>query len=204
MASDKKNAAGSGRWNDPLWDEISKMTEEELRQELIDEGIDPDHEIAAMRRLGRVMAARFADQIEREARMLPEVIKPLPLFAEAVAAGHPAWADGNGPRRQASLLDVLGGATPEDTIWARVSGWSMRDEGINDGDLILVNVKTRAKDGDIVLAHLAGQGQVVKRLRIEGGKASLMSAHPDYAPIPVDDPATLTIHGVVVGRAGTL
>lgn len=203
MASDKKNQTGSGRWSDPVWDEISAMTEEQLRQELIDEGIDPDEEIAAMRRLGRVMAARFADQIEREARMLPEGVK-LPLFAEAVAAGHPAWLDGRAPERQASLLDVLGGATPEDTIWARVSGWSMRDEGINDGDLILVNVKAEAKDGDIVLAHLAGQGQVVKRLRVEGGKARLVSAHPDYPPIPVDDPVSLTIHGVVVGRAGTL
>lgn len=204
MKSNDTNRAGADRWSDPLFDEISRMTPEQLRQELIDEGRDPDEEIAAMRRLGRVMAAKYAPQIEREQRMVPEAHKPLPLFAEAVAAGAPAWAFGQAPERHASLLDVLGAATAEDTIWARVSGWSMRDEGINDGDWILVNVKAEAKDGDIVLAQIAEQGQVVKRLRVEGSKVSLVSAHPDYAPIVLDDFSALTIHGVVVGRAGAL
>lgn len=180
------------------------MTDAELRQELIDEGIDPDAEIAAMRRLGRVMAAKFAPQIEREAALPRAAGKTFPLFAEAVAAGAPAWAEGATPADEVSLLDVLSKGTSEDTMWARVSGWSMRDEGINDGDLVLVDVKTEPKDGDIVLAHLAGEGQVVKRLRKRRGKLTLESANPDFAPIPVNDPSTLRIHGVVVGRAGTL
>ena len=187
---------------DPLWDEISKMSAEELRADLVAEGLDPDEEVAAMRRMGRVLAAQFAPQIERESRMPPDFCKPFPLFAEVVAAGSAAWADAPAPSEQGSLLDVLANASKEDTILARVRGWSMRDAGISDGDLVMVNTKLEAKDGDIVLAHLAGEGQVVKRLRVEASRVLLVSANPDFAPIVVEDSAALRIHGVVVGRAG--
>ena len=80
----------------------------------------------------------------------------------------------------------------------------MRDAGINDGDVVLVNIKLEAKDGDIVLADLAGQGQVIKRLCKRRGKVSLESANPDFAPIAVDDVASMRVHGVVVGRAGAV
>jgi DNA polymerase V len=187
---------------DPLWEEISKMTEAELRADLVAQGVDPDAEIAAMRRLGRVMAAKYAPQIERERLLPPDLSKRFPMFAEAVAAGAAAWAESPAPSEETSILDVLAGATKEDTILARVSGWSMRDAGIKDGDLVLVNVKQEAKDGDVVLAHLAGEGQVVKRLRVVGARVTLESANPDFAPILVEDSASLRIHGVVVGRAG--
>lgn len=190
------------QYTDPDWDEISKMTAEELRADLVAQGLDPDAEIAAMRRLGRVLAAQFAPQIERESRLPPDFCKPFPLFAEVVAAGSAAWAEAPSPSEEGSLLDVLANASKDDTILARVRGWSMRDAGISDGDLLMVNTKQEAKDGDIVLAHLAGEGQVVKRLRIEVSRVLLVSANPDFEPIVVEDSASLRIHGVVVGRAG--
>lgn len=180
------------------------MTPAEVRQDFVDRGEDPQATIAAMRRMGAVMAAKFAPQIEREAAMPSSLAKPLRVFQESVAAGAPAWADGQAPTSEASILDVLSDASAEDTILARVSGWSMRDEGINDGDFVIVNVKTEAKDGDIVLAHIASEGQVVKRLRRRRDKVVLESANPDFTDIVIDDPANLRIHGVVVGRAGKL
>lgn len=186
------------------WEQIEAMTGDELRQELIGQGLDPDAEVAALRRLGRSLAVRFASRVEIDSQPAG-LLRELPLFAEAVAAGRPAWVGTAGaPVRMASLVDVLGGATPEDNMWARVAGWSMRDDGINDGDLILVNVKLEAKDGDLVLAHLEGEGQLVKRMRLLDGKVVLRSANPDFADIVVHDSATLRIHGVVVGRAGTI
>ncbi len=87
-------------------------------------------------------------------------------------------------------------------IVARVSGWSMRDASISDGDVVLVDTKRKAKHGDLVLAHLSTHGQVVKRLCARGGRpAMLESANPDFDPIEVGD-AVLTIQGVVIGRAG--
>ena len=180
------------------------VTPAQVRQEMIDEGLDPEAEIAAMRRLGRVLAAKYADQIERETRMPTAIGKPFPFFAEAAAAGSPAWIAGAEPHGEASLLDVLSKGDSDDTMWARVRGWSMKDEGINDGDLVLVNTKREPNDGDIVLAHLAGEGEVVKRLRKRNSAVFLESANADFAPMEVPDASALRIHGVVVGRAGRL
>lgn len=180
------------------------LTPAEVLQDALDAGVDPRAEVEAMRRLGRVLAAQYAPQIEREMLHLPESSKQFPIFGEAVAAGAPAWTGSSYDGRQASLLDVLRDGDPETVIWARVSGWSMRDEGIHDGDMVLVDTKAEAKDGDIVLAHIAGQGQVVKRLRRDDGGARLESANPDFAPIHLDESTSLTIHGVVIGRAGRM
>jgi DNA polymerase V len=174
-------------------------TPEELWAETLADGADPRLEIQAMRRLGQAQAAKIrADTFE----IPPWFAKSFPRFEEAVAAGDPSWADfARGPT-DSTFLDILGKSDPLSTIWARVSGWSMRDVGINDGDTILVDTSAEARDGDIVLAHIAGCGQVVKRLRIAGDKAYLDSANPDFQPIEIDDPANLRIHGVVRGRAG--
>jgi SOS-response transcriptional repressor LexA len=182
------------------------MTPEEVRQSYVDDGIDPDAAVAQMRRLGVVMAAKYAPQIEREERARnPGFDAPLPIYRESVAAGAPAWADpASAAPGKASLSDVLAGGKAEDTILAKVSGWSMRDDGINDGDYVMVNVKMEAKDGDMVLAHIAGEGQVIKRLRKKRGIIVLESANPDFKDIVVKDPSTLRIHGVVVGRAGKI
>ena len=81
----------------------------------------------------------------------------------------------------------------------------MRDASIKDGDLVLIDRSRQARDGDLVLAFLAGQGQMVKRLRLLGDRGAMLeSANPDFAPIHVPDAAALTIHGVVVARAGKL
>lgn len=202
MAQDKKS---NRSYPDELHRELG-MTPEEVHQSYIDDGIDPEAVVAQMRRLGAVLAAKYAPQIEREERARnPNFTAPLPLFRESVAAGPAAWAEPAGVAPSgASLVDVMTAGKPEDTILAKVCGWSMRDEGIKDGDYVMVNVKLEPNDGDIVLAHIAGEGQVVKRLRKKGDAIVLESANPDFADIVVKDPATLRIHGVVVGRAGKI
>ena len=189
---------------DPEWDAIQKMTGEQLRQELIDEGLDPDEVVESMRRLGRVMAAKYADQIERERRMPREMETTFLMMPEAAAAGSPAWTGGDAHAERVSFIDLLARGGKDDLFCARVKGWSMRDAGINDGDVVLVNAKLEPKDGDVVLAHLASEGQVVKRLRQNGGATILESANPDFGPIVVGDASSLRIHGVVVGRAGSV
>ncbi|MES2242120.1 MAG: S24 family peptidase [Pseudomonadota bacterium] len=180
------------------------LTPAQVLQDALDAGLDPDAEVEAMRRLGCVLAAQYASQIEREMLFMPATCKSFPIFEDAVAAGAPAWSGSSYDGREASILDVLRDGDAEAVIWARVSGWSMRDEGIFDGDMVLVDTKAEAKDGDIVLAHIAGQGQVVKRLKRDACGACLESANPDFAPIVLDESIALTIHGVVIGRAGKL
>jgi SOS-response transcriptional repressor LexA len=200
MRQDKKSERG---FPDALHRELG-MTPEEARQSLIDEGIDPEDVVAQMRRLGKVLAAKYASQIELERlARIPNFTAQLPLFRESVAAGPPAWSEPSAfAPGNASLAEVMAAGKAEDVILAKVAGWSMRDESIKDGDYVMVNTRIQAKDGDIVLAHIEGEGQVVKRLRWKSNTIALESANPDFADIVVDDPTTLRIHGVVVGRAG--
>ena len=148
----------------------------------------------------RALESAPATRAPRAADTLAQAL----YFEESVAAGHPtpgSALDG----RPAAMSDVFGPIGLSGKLLARVSGWSMIDSSIKDGDIVLVDPKATVRDGDIVLASVAGLGQVVKRLRLtEGDTAILESANPDFKPIVISDPESLRIHGKVLWRAGPL
>jgi len=75
----------------------------------------------------------------------------------------------------------------------------MRDEGILDGDWLVVHRTSEARSGQLVVARL-GDDVTVKRLRIRGRKAELIPANPDFQTLHVDlDRQALDIEGVAVG-----
>lgn len=132
-----------------------------------------------------------------------EMFSGIRFHDERVAAGPGLPLGAEEGSRAALPSDFFGRQDWGSLVAARVSGWSMRDAGIADGDTVLVDTRREARDGDIVLAHLGGHGQVVKRLRLaERGVVWLASDNPECAAIAIDDPASLTIHGVVVARSG--
>ena len=132
-------------------------------------------------------------------------LESLRLYEESVAAGIPFGGGGDVPYRKARRSDFFGNQDWGSIFLARVSGWSMREDHIIEGDMVLVDAKVRPRDGDIVLAHIHGQGDVVKRLRIvDDDQIILDSSNPDFAPIVIDDPDRISIRGVVRGRAGKI
>ncbi|MGB5261825.1 MAG: transcriptional repressor LexA [Gammaproteobacteria bacterium] len=81
----------------------------------------------------------------------------------------------------------------------RVSGDSMRDIGIHDGDLLAVHRTRRAENGQIVVARLDDE-VTVKRFRQRGSIVRLLPENPDYEPIRVDlREQDLVIEGLGVG-----
>lgn len=123
-------------------------------------------------------------------------------FEELVAAGTPT-PGGGAEGRPATVSDVMQGIDPNGKMFIKISGSSMTGTSIEDGDIALVDPKAEIRDGDLVLANLAGRGQVVKRLRLaEDGSILLESENPDFAPIKVNEPADLRIHGKVLWRGG--
>ena len=61
-----------------------------------------------------------------------------------------------------------------------VEGDSMLNEGIHDGDTVLIKKTTLAENGDIVVALIDGHEATLKRIRKKGQSIALESANPIY------------------------
>lgn len=70
----------------------------------------------------------------------------------------------------------------EATYILEVKGDSMVDEGIKEGDLVIVERKGDPKDGDIVIAEVDG-GWTMKYYRKKGNQVYLEPANKKYKPI---------------------
>lgn len=80
-----------------------------------------------------------------------------------------------------------------------VSGHSMRDAGILDGDLLAVQHTPEARNGDIVVARL-DEEVTVKRFEQQQHQVRLLPANPDFSPIEIDlRRQPLVIEGRMVG-----
>jgi repressor LexA len=78
----------------------------------------------------------------------------------------------------------------------QVSGNSMIDEHIRDGDYVIIEKRSTASSGETVVALLADGEATLKKFYREKGRIRLQPANPDMEPIYVDD---VRIQGVVVG-----
>ena len=112
-----------------------------------------------------------------------------------VAAGQPILAEENYER----ALHLDRGLVPDGVIFAlRVRGESMIEEGIHDGDFVIVKQQSTARNGDIVVALVDGDA-TVKHFFREGPRIRLQPANSDMEPIFVDATNTTLIQGLVVG-----
>ena len=86
-----------------------------------------------------------------------------------------------------------------DTYVLRVRGDSMIDEQIRDGDLVIVEDRKTAQNGETVVALLGGSDVTLKKFyRDPGGRIRLQPANTTMQPIFVD-PDQVQVQGVVVG-----
>jgi repressor LexA len=80
----------------------------------------------------------------------------------------------------------------------RVSGDSMIDDGIFDGDLVGILQSAEARDGQIVVARLDGE-VTIKRLERRDDQLRLLPRNPAYQPIIVRPDQDFAIEGVFCG-----
>jgi repressor LexA len=129
----------------------------------------------------------------------------LPLVGR-VAAGHPLLAVENIESHYRVDPALF---SPRADYLLRVRGESMRDAGILDGDLLAVHRTHEARNGQIVVARIAGAGGdevTVKRFRKRAREIVLLPENPAFEPIVIDPRAThFAIEGVGVGlvRSGS-
>lgn len=87
----------------------------------------------------------------------------------------------------------------ENYFWLRVSGDSMVNADIHDGDLVLIRRQVCADDGQIVAARVNGDEATLKRFRRAGDTVMLVPENPKYLPIPVPATAFATGDASIIG-----
>ena len=85
---------------------------------------------------------------------------------------------------------------PSDFHLLRVTGDSMINDHIDEGDLVLVNRTQNARDGDIVVAATPDGEVTLKRIYREENRVRLQPSHPTMQPMYYE---SADVRGVVVG-----
>jgi len=117
----------------------------------------------------------------------------LPLFSSLIPCGFPSPALDYVEQR--IDLNQLLIRRPSATYFVRVSGDSMIDAGIGEGDMLVVDSSLTAKHGNIIVASLDGEF-TVKQLMLHPS-LHLLPLNPAYSTIPIDDADQFEIFGVV-------
>lgn len=106
-----------------------------------------------------------------------------------------------------SAQEVLGyapaqpGDDPKTDFFLRVSGDSMKNAGIQDGDLVQIHQQASAYNGQIVACIVNGEDATLKRFHRQGDFIVLQPENPDYEPRIVPAQAFDTGEARVVGVA---
>ena len=119
----------------------------------------------------------------------------LPLAIERISAGFPSPADDYidiGIDLNEQLIK-----NPTSTFFLRVSGHSMINAGIQDGDLIIIDRSLDPKPGHIVIAILDGCF-TLKKLINNNGSIYLEAANSDYPSIDISNYESIQIWGVAI------
>lgn len=89
---------------------------------------------------------------------------------------------------------------PEATFYGRVSGDSMIEAGISDGDIAVIDRSLEPADGDIIVAFVNGEFTIkyLDLSHMSEGYIELRPANPAYSPIRIDADDNFRVWGVVV------
>ena len=118
----------------------------------------------------------------------------LPFVANGISAGFPSPAD--------DFLDINIDLNkyliknPTTTFYGRISGNSMIDAGINDGDLLIIDKSLEPKNNKIAVCFIDGDF-TVKRISIEKDCVWLIAENQNYKPIQVTKDNDFIIWGIV-------
>lgn len=172
-------------------------TLEEIAQEFGVNKVTIFGHVAELERKGVIERAQRG--VSRALRVLPEPASPAPRSTTSVpisgtiAAGRPIEAVEDDER-----LDLDEWLPKDREVFAlRVRGQSMIDDAIRDGDIVLVERRKEARNGETVVAILEGEEATLKRYYREDGRVRLQPANASMAPIYVQ--GALDIRGVVIG-----
>ena len=118
-----------------------------------------------------------------------------PYIEQGIKAGFPSPAE--------DFLDISIDLNkeliknPSATFYGRVKGDSMKDAGIDHGDLLIIDKSLEPRNGKIAVCFIDGEF-TIKRIKLEKNFCWLMPENKKYEPIKVTEDNDFVVWGIVV------
>ena len=119
---------------------------------------------------------------------------PLPYADEGIRAGFPSPAQDYMELAIDLNKELI--KHPTSTFYGRVVGDSMKDEGIEEGDILVIDKSLELMDDDLAVCFIDGDF-TVKRVRLESDAACLVPSNAKYPPIKVTKDNEFMVWGIV-------
>ncbi len=148
--------------------------------------------------IAKLKKAGYLEKVKNKARAISipekEPLVKIPLLG-VIAAGQPIEAI-----RQNEFIAVAKSKLPKngDCYALRVSGNSMIDENIKDGDVVLVKQQEVAENGQRVVALIDNYEATLKKFYKEPNQIRLQPANSAYEPIIIRKDRDIKIQGIVI------
>lgn len=123
-----------------------------------------------------------------------ETFMPLPYADGGIKAGFPSPAQDY--ISQAIDLNKELIHHPNTTFYGRVSGDSMKDAGLDDGDILVIDKSLEPRSGDMAVCYIDGEF-TIKYIKIDAKVIWLIPANEAYKPIKVTPENEFQIWGIV-------
>lgn len=118
----------------------------------------------------------------------------VPLISQGINAGFPSPAADF--EEEKISLDAFLIKNKEATFYAKASGNSMINAGINDGDILVIDRSLPVTNNKIAICFVDGEF-TVKRIAIQEDKILLLPENPNYKPIEVSKENEFVVWGIV-------
>jgi repressor LexA len=152
------------------------------------------HHLTKLEREGKLQKAATRSRALTVPDAIGGRVVRAPIVGE-IAAGSPLYAYED----RTETLSVPAELSPKsgkNTFVLRVRGKSMIEDHIDDGDYVVVQEQSTARDGDIVVALLEDRTATLKRFYKERDRVRLQPANGEMQPIYARD---VQIQGKVIG-----
>jgi repressor LexA len=160
--------------------------------------LDRDAEVSRGLRLTEKTEALFGYISEAAERLIRIPLLGDIVASEPVEVGHESFSvydEDDAVEFSRSMLDVR---NTDDLFALRVSGDSMIDAMVSDGDIVVMRQQDTARDGDMVAIWLTpGDTTTLKHIYYEGDRVRLQPANPTMKPIYVE-PSEVRVQGKVM------
>ncbi|HEY9017969.1 transcriptional repressor LexA [Thiomicrospira sp.] len=139
---------------------------------------------------------------KRQQKLQFEATEPLELldvdFVEIPLLGWTSAGDPIQMELDYDTVSVPQSLVKKETFALRVKGNSMIDEHIQDGDIVIIERRNSAENGESVVVRINNEEVTMKKLYVESTGVRLQPANPDMKPIILKN-EDIQILGIVRG-----